>query len=233
MTYEFGQGKTRRYVGAGHKLADFTIDRNTGYPSTSKDIAGIATSYSYDTMGRRTWIQPESGHDAFVEMRYQAAGAGSPQAFVYERPNGSTTALLRESRLSFDGLGRLARESRDTSAGWTYRDRAYDAAGNLAAISQWEAGTPAHWTSYEDQDPFGRAEKIVRPDGKVLRLVHHGDWGLQRWYYVGTSRSSDGKIQERQSASAEDFDILGRTWRYQELDQEGVLNLDAYYRYTA
>ncbi len=233
MTYQFGQGKTRRYAGASYKLADYTLDRNTGYPSAARDIAGIATSYSYDTMGRRTWIKPEAGHDAFVELRYQAAGPDSPQAFVYERPNGSTTALLRESRLVFDGFGRLVREGKDTSSGWSFRDRAYDSAGNLSAMSQWQSGTPTHWTGYESFDPFGRAEKIVRPDGKVLRLVHHGDWGLQRWFYVATSRSSDGNIQERQSASAEDFDILGRTWRYQELDQEGVLNLDAFYRYTA
>lgn len=233
MTYEYGQLKTQRYKDATYYLVDQNIDLNTGYPKSAKDIAGIETGYSYDNMGRRTAIRPAAGHDAWVDMVYTGATPTStPQAFVYERPNGSTTGLLRESNLTFDDYGRLAKEARNTAAGWSYRQRFYDAAGNLAQLSQWQAGTPAYFTTYQAYDPFGRAESIVAPDGKTLGLKYHGDWGLQRWYYVGSSRSSDGSIQETQTASAEDFDILGRTWRYQELDQSGSLNLDAYYRYT-
>jgi hypothetical protein len=233
MAYEFGQLKTRRYTGAGYYLANRTIDRNTGYPMTAKDIAGIETGYSYDTMGRRTWIKPAAGHDAWIEMRYEPAGLGTAKAFVFERPNGSPNGLLREGQLSFDAFGRLVREARNTSAGWTYRDHAFDIAGNPASLSEWQSGTPGYRTSYEGYDPFGRAEKIVGPDGKTLRFTYHGDWGVQRWFYVGTSRSADGSIVEHQSASAEDFDILGRTWRFQELDESASLNLDAYYRYTS
>jgi RHS repeat-associated protein len=233
MTYEYGQLKTRRYKDAGFYLADRSIDRNTGYPKSAKDIAGIEASYSYDTMGRQTWIKPAAGHDAWVEMRYEPAGAGAAKAYVFERPNNSPNGLLRESQGSFDDFGRLKREARNTSAGWINRDHAFDAAGNASAVSEWQSGTPSFWTNFQNYDPFGRAESIVAPDGKVLSIDYHGDWGVQRWFYVGTSRSADGTIVERQSASAEDFDILGRTWRFQELDENGSLNLDAYYRYTS
>lgn len=75
-------------------------------------------------------------------MVYQnATTTGLPQAFVYERPNGSTTGLLRDSYLTFDDYGRLYKESRSTAAGWSHRERRYDAAGNLSgcARKRWRA----------------------------------------------------------------------------------------------
>ncbi len=63
--YASGVLETSEYVDCNQaallRVADFTIDPNTGMVSQSRDSAGVATSYSYDRLGRRTEERPAGG----------------------------------------------------------------------------------------------------------------------------------------------------------------------------
>lgn len=236
LVFEFGQIKTKKYKNAPFFLMERTIDRNTGKIASSWDVSGIRTDYVYDKMGRLTWEKPESQHDAWKQRIYTIASGSTNRARVgiYEYVNGSTSNLLREQEILFDELGRVYLEKKYTSAGWTSRRLTYDSAGNLASQSEWQSGeNPSHYTDFRDYDPFGRAFTIQGPDGKIVRARYWGDWGVQRWWYIGRTRGTDGSIGEQKQEISEDFDTQGRLWRVQELYDPNQRNLDVYYTYTA
>lgn len=234
MTYQYGQLATRKYRGASFFVVDQTIDLNTGLASSTRDQAGIQTTYLYDAMGRETWSRPASGHDAWTQRVYNnASGNSGPWVAIYDRPNNSTTSLIREIEFLFDAFGRLKRERKNIpTAGWIQRDRAYDGAGNQIGITEWQGGSsPGFWTSYENFDPFGRPGRTVRPDGKIVTTTHWGDWGLnQRWTY-GQSYNN-GVVNEATAGFDLDYDMMGRVTRAQEIEGGALANLDNRYYYT-
>jgi hypothetical protein len=84
-TYQYGVLRKSEYIDSGLGTAAMTIvdrdvDLNTGLTSTSRDTAGLATSYQYDALGRTRWIIPPTSHGGRTENVYTAAsGSTSPQ----------------------------------------------------------------------------------------------------------------------------------------------------------
>ncbi len=76
-TYSGGVRKTSKYNGATYLLLDLTINSRTGLPSSSRDVAGVETQFTYDDLGRRTKSLPISlgglGRDAQTEYTYPAS----------------------------------------------------------------------------------------------------------------------------------------------------------------
>ncbi|MCP4664558.1 MAG: RHS repeat protein, partial [bacterium] len=92
-------------------LSDDDIDAATGLVTASRDVSGRQTDYSYDLLGRITWITPQEPNQAWTEVVYSAATSSSPaQATVIQYPHGQTSGALARHRYRYDGLGRLASE---------------------------------------------------------------------------------------------------------------------------
>jgi YD repeat-containing protein len=104
--------------------------------------------------------------------------------------------------------------------------------GNRSAISEWQSGTPAHYTTFTVFDPFGRAQLVTAPDNRKTNHRHRGSCGHQSWWYVVTSGDgvtyNDGSTDpSNKQEVSQDFDAMGRLCRVQEKD-----GLDARYGYT-
>jgi RHS repeat-associated protein len=233
-TIQSGQPARRKYTGAPFYLLDLTIDASTGLPSSSRDVAGVPTFYTYDDMGRMTWAKHEN--DAWIEYDFTPSdGTSQAKVGVYERLNGSPQGNpLRESEFHFDEMGQLRRERKALSTGWSERRRYHDAQGNLASISEWESESDfdGFYTRFNHMDPSGRPREILAPDGRRTGQRHNGNWGSQRWWYVVTSGDgvtyNDGATNESNKQEvSQDFDAMGRLCRVQEKD-----GLDARYLYT-
>ncbi|HEV7505183.1 MAG TPA: RHS repeat-associated core domain-containing protein [Thermoanaerobaculia bacterium] len=205
-TYSSGVRATSQYAGASFLSLNQTIDAATGLVSSSRDAAGVLTSYLYDTLGRRTWGKPaQSGWTQYV---YTAATPSiKPNVAVRQRDNGSETAtVLAVSQVVFDDFGRVYQELRQMPDGSTgKRQTAYDGAGNKSTVSEVMTGTPSNVTTFSGYDPFGRPGTITPPDGAAhnVTMTYHGVRQVDRTVKIGTvlgslSPSTTTEVYDRQ-----------------------------------
>ncbi len=125
--YAFGTRKLSRYLDGGvpvpFKSLDLDVDPKTGLVAASRDTAGIQTAFVYDSMGRLTGEQPETGHGAWVSYAYvNATALTKAQVDVERRPNGGGASLIR-AQVVFDGLGRVFQEKSELPGGRLRRSR--------------------------------------------------------------------------------------------------------------
>ncbi len=215
FTWQNGELLSARFVKGSVGTPTFSTrsyarDTTTGWVSSSRDSAGLATSYLYDSLGRVTQITPPP--------------AGELRTFVcYEGPN-ATTAYRASSaqacpvspgnagvktweHFDYDGLGRNAREKKLVpGAGVSKRFRLYDAAGNAHFLSEWVVDSTAENVTadlatacvFSDGnfatrrpssapgtyslcfDPFGRPQQIVGSKHSSLQTVDRKDGAV--WY---------------------------------------------------
>jgi len=217
--YEYGTLATSEYVGAGYKHVDRDVDPSTSFVATSRDSAGLTTDYEFDLLGRLTWVKPQTGHGSWIQYGYFAATSPTSLAWarVNFRDNGSKSApVLAREEYAFDAFGRLAEERRQRPGGaMTRQQTRYDAEGRRSKVSSWYTGTPQHWTSFLDYDPFGRPREIEPPDG-AAHSVHLGYLGVRRVtrkVKVGTFLQSDGSVGETEQTTTEHYDPQGRLWK--------------------
>lgn len=156
----------------GWSSFDVTRDSRTTLVTSSRDTAGVSTSYSYDALGRLTAITPTTTSTA----------PEAATAIAY--PDTKTTTVSRggiSERYQYDGLGRLIREIRQIPGGYAARVRAYDQASHNHFVSEWgscssETGncqsiSPAGTTS-SAYDPFGRAGTLFKADGSQTTIAY-------------------------------------------------------------
>jgi YD repeat-containing protein len=136
---------------------DQTIDVPSGLVASSRDTAGLATTYSYDAMGRVTSVAPPG--ELATSYAYTRAAAGAAAAV-------DETTSLTHRQILFDGLGRVWRETELMPDFWNVRETLYDGAGNKASVSEVQTGNPVQKTQYLGYDPFGRPNRI-RPADSV------------------------------------------------------------------
>ena len=101
--YLYGTLASSHYVGMPWNLVDRTIDASTGLVATSKDPAGVVTTYSYDAMGRLT--SSRTGGSAPTVYTYSPATSPTSLArlHVEQQPSGVTPSLRPQRDLTFDG----------------------------------------------------------------------------------------------------------------------------------
>ena len=221
-TYAFGARATSQYAGTTFKTLDLTIDASTGLASTSRDTAGLATTYSYDLLGRLVSVDPTD--DAMTTYTYRAPVNASTLARVtIARVTAPGATALAESRIDFDGLGRPVKEERRMPDG-TFDGRAteYNAMGWKTYVS--EAGSP-YGTLFLNYDPFGRPG-IIRPaDGARhdVSITYQGVRHREQTTKVATSTTS-----ETPATTQENYDRHGRL--YEVLEPTGVTT---HYEYDA
>lgn len=151
---------------------DRVTDASTGLVTTSKDTSGVATNYTYDSIGRLSSIVPPTGI-AGLGYTYDAATASAP-ATVHET---STSLVGPKKKYEFDPLGRILREKtfvpNDGAGIWSVRAMAYDGMGWKTSVSEPydESSGPVAAATFAGYDAFGRAHTITAPDRSVTSVA--------------------------------------------------------------
>jgi YD repeat-containing protein len=210
-------------------LTFFDIDENydapTGSVSTTRDVAGVSTGYTYDTLGRLKTVKPAGA--AWSLYSYNDANATTPASVTAKKCPKSDTANcaapLMEQRYYYDGLGRLilskTRMSDSGQIQWSTVKSEYDAMGRLAKTSTPENRTTADFEAtfapssktQTDFDVFSRPVKITNPDTSSFDFVYTGV--RQK---IRTSKIWTGGTAERPFDVTEQYDGLGRLAKVKE-----------------
>ncbi len=215
-TYQHGVLATSQYQGVNFKSLDETIDASTGLVSSSKGIDGVlSTNYQYDALGRLVWIQPTQ--DAWTKITYVDAvtAAAVPRVDVVSLENGNPSggAVLSESKYVYDGFGRMwsTRRRIPGFSNLSSKETILDALGRTVTSKEEVVNETPGKTNYTF-DAFGRATKIVPPDGSThtTNISYKGVREIKKSILVGTSRDAAGNIMETTSTSTEVYDQHGR-----------------------
>ena len=214
-TYQWGVRATSRTAGATFFSLDRTIDRYTGVPRSSRDTAGLATSFTYDSLFRMSVIGPPGL--AATSFTHNASSGTTTSTFVPARVRASSTATglgTKQSEYQYDALGRLWREKTFMpDSTWSVRETLFDAAGNVASRSEQQKllvvtteydFVPTKKTTFTGYDPFGRAGTVSGPDGKSVTFQFKGDSEKKRIESVA------GTAGEVSVTTTETYDRHGR-----------------------
>ncbi len=160
-----------------------TVDANTGLPKTTKDSAGLVTSYGYDLQSRlRSVTTPDGLTTTYTYADAAFTNGIFTRAAVTAESNVIAGIGRTRSRYEYDALGRMVREKRLMESDSALRVTEYNDLGFRTSTSVWTrvpAGSstdpiPAHKTSFENFDIFGRARTIVAPDATTTSLTFFG-----------------------------------------------------------
>jgi RHS repeat-associated protein len=218
---QFGVRKTSTYINSAgaplsFKSLDLTIDPSTGLPNANRDSAGKQTTFSYDTLGRLTTIDPTD--DLLTISSYCTAtsvptcGSGvRAQAIMARRATVNGTDVTA-SRLRFDDWGRLINEAQRMPPAGNFESRSfsYNVLGWNTFTS--EQGS-AFGTSFQLQDAFGRPRRIRPPDGSAhdVTLSYQGVRQISQTVKVATSTTA-----ETSAITTEIYDRFGRLYEVTE-----------------
>jgi YD repeat-containing protein len=164
---------------------DQSIDSQTGLPSSSRDTAGVATTYKFDSLGRPLSVTLAQG--AITGYSYHnAASQASPANVTVTQSSGGVT--LAQSRVTYDTLGRPALDEQLMPNGSMAQKRtAFNAMGWKTFVSN--PGTPGTGTTYSNFDAFGRPQTITPADGAShnVTLSYAGTRQIARTSKVATT----------------------------------------------
>ena len=211
------RSQTSVTVGTSLKVLDQTIDPSTGLASANRDTAGKQTTFSYDTLGRLTTVDPAD--DLLTTYTYCTATSvpvcpgGVRAQVVAARKATVTGAEVTANRMRFDDWGRLISEEERMPPSGTFATRniSYNALGWKTYVS--EQGMPGSGTSYMNYDAFGRPRTIRPPDGGShdVTLSYQGVRQVSRTVKVATSTAS-----ETSATTTEVYDRQGRLYEVTE-----------------
>ncbi|MEO8197599.1 MAG: RHS repeat-associated core domain-containing protein [Thermoanaerobaculia bacterium] len=231
-TYSSGVRSTSKYNGSAHFLIDLTIDVASGLPSSSRDSAGVETTFEYDLMGRLKRSIPQAfgslSRSAQAEYTYWAPASGGPASVEVERC-AAATAPCGASRLTDEytevtGFGLPWHEVRSMpdTADWAVRVSRYNAMGLKERVSSWVYDadviftspneTSLSGTSYSGYDAFGRPATVTQADGAVISFVYSGVRTVQTEQKLSLTIGAADQCVRRK----ERFDRLGRLDRVEE-----------------
>lgn len=222
-----------QYSGASFKSVDLDFDSYTELTVAERDMAGLSSSYAYDTANRLTSITPTG--DAWTEFSYTTAiGATPASVAVRQRPNGSNGGAtpLNDKRVYFDPWGRVTLTKNQMPDGWTTIKLTYDGLGRTVAQSMpeyrsdgaYETFSPAHSTTFE-YDLFGRKTKITAADGTFTTFAYRGVWKTDR---NATVAGPSGDVQ---ATTSETYDSAGHLTSVMEASGPNNSNVATYYTY--
>jgi RHS repeat-associated protein len=237
-TWQFGALATSKYDMADFFSVDRDIDARTGLPSADYDTSGLKTTYEYDAMGRRTWEMPDTGQGGQTEYVYSQAVSATDLAdvLILRRANGlPSAAVLAQSQILFDPLGRVWREQRKLPSGsWSIRETLYDLAGNKTSVSEEQINNPSSQTQFLSYDPFGRPGTIRPPDGSShdVTISYAGVRSVSRTVKIGNAyNATTGAVTETASTTTEIYDRQGRLWKVTEPSGAAGANITTTYTY--
>ena len=176
------------------KSAEYTDQPSTGLISQSKGSDGLATTYTYDALGRLETVSPP-GEATMTYQYVPATQTANPR--VTATREGTTTAY------EFDRLGRLIRTERPVpGSGCTEQITEYDDPGRKWKTSVWKTCGSAANVSETRYDALGRPTKVISPDGSESSTSYVGDRLVLR------TRSINSPAVD--VTTGEEYDALGR-----------------------
>ncbi|MEP7009932.1 MAG: RHS repeat-associated core domain-containing protein [Acidobacteriota bacterium] len=196
--------------GSSLKVLDQTIDGRTGLASSSRDTAGVATTYSYDGLGRPLSVAPTG--IARTTYTYTNAANASSLARVTIAQVSAANATLAERRMTSDALGRPATEEERMPSGSLAPKRTnYNALG--WKIYESNQGSITNGTTYSAFDPFGRPGTVTPADSNahVVSLNYVGTRQVERTVLVAT-----GTTAETAATTRETYDRFSRLYEVRE-----------------
>lgn len=194
---------------AGVATRNVQIDQNTGLAKKSIDVAGVETTIDYDSMGRLLSIT-RTGRAA-TKYVYPTAASKTLQVSQY----GNNNTLLKQSVYSFDGLGRVVRETQLMPDNVTsFRTTLYDDLGRRQSVSELErqissATQSQHFTVFS-YDALGRTTSVITPDGAATTFAYNGIQSKARRATIFTGADTD-------VTTTETYDGYGRLVAVEEL----------------
>jgi len=192
------------------KSVDRTIDPYSGLITSTRDTAGVQTTFEYDATGRQTTSTPDAR--AATSITYSNPSV-SGTTFTPGKVH-STTAVTDgsgtiESETQFDDFGRTLRLRRKMPDGsWVTRKYTYDSLGRKATESEQEASTdPTHYTTIA-YDGLGRLTSALATDGAGGTVSYTGGTAISRTSKIfnGTSSSSPSFVD---ATTQEAYDFRG------------------------
>jgi len=221
--YQYGALKQSWYTNSGGSaLSFFTVDReidqNTGltknarrFRSNPNGADGVATTFSYDQLGRVTDADSPT-------LKTHYAYFLSPPKITTTEKRASDNALLRESSVQFDALGRTVKETRSMPNSVTAtRSSRYSALGWTTEVTEWGASAPTVMT----YDAFGRPIRIQAPDhtaDNAATIAYTGVSSVTRTSKVRTSGDATTFVFSA-AQTKEEYDRQGRLIRVTEPPQ--------------
>ncbi|HXO43672.1 MAG TPA: hypothetical protein VN999_19650, partial [Thermoanaerobaculia bacterium] len=199
-------------------LLNLAIDPGSGLPSTSTDPSGVATSFTYDAMGRLHTMSPGGG--ATTTVTYQLSDTAPP--FVTR----TVGQGLEQETWQLDGLGRTVQDAVTLPGPLPPATTAtsYNALGWKLLVTEPSSGKG---TSFQGYDAFGRPGKVTTADGKYSSYGYTGARKVSRTNYVQQQtqqRNADGNLVwvtgELPAVSRETYD--GRGQLMEVLDPNGT-----------
>jgi RHS repeat-associated protein len=195
---------------------DQTIDARTGRPESSRDSAGVATTFAYDALGRTLTIEPAG--EAKISYQYLLSPTQRQVITSWDSPS----LLARQSHF-FDEWGRLSEESLwmpnpvdATSQRYAQRQIRYRPSSWLRTASTWRYGNDDFQTAvsdfdeglirYDSYDAFGRPLQVTAPDGTRTTTSYLGERHRQTTVKVATG--ANGVLEN--AVRREYFDVHGR-----------------------
>jgi YD repeat-containing protein len=179
---------TAKYPGTTFFIADEDLDVSTGFVSTSRDVSGIPTVYTYDGLGRPKDVKPAGAPWTMYEYSTPSPTV-APSLRVTTRPAGTTSSAtpLTDAYAYYDWMGRSVQEKKklpsDLGVKWSTTTSVYDlfsrptkvSVPELRDSSSYESGfSPAKFTT-TTYDVFGRPLSIVTPDAKTASISYTGN----------------------------------------------------------
>jgi YD repeat-containing protein len=241
-TYRFSgaklTGHSAQFAGTPFLSVDEDYDTNTGMVKTTRDSAGISTTFKYDVMGRLLRAMPEG--QAWTRYRYDLA-ADPPAvhvdvwpASVTEPPENSWSGALNDQHYYYNGLGQLllAKTRMPGESAWAAVATTYDATGRVASVTIPAEAADAGFQSLpaalkkttSSYDIFGRTTKTIAPDGSEVRFSYAGDrartrtqeiWNGTAKVEAHTTEESDGFGRLRKVTESSKSDGTNATTKYE------------------
>jgi RHS repeat-associated protein len=197
------------------ELLDIDVDPNTSLTVASRDPGGRTTSFDYDDMGRLLSVTPTGA--AATTHSYSHPTVALPNTQLSVTSETADTAVLRRERWFLDRLGREIRHEVDAPGGSKLAPAVnaqatnYNPMGWKDLVTEWvrlDQLNGAAGTAYQNYDPFGRPQTIVRPDGSTTTMTYKGERLVERSTYVWTGIGDDPRGEV--ATTKEESDNLGR-----------------------
>jgi RHS repeat-associated protein len=218
--YSSGVLKESRYKNGASTVLEVlnqVINPSTGLVASATAPNGLTTFFGYDDLGRMTAVATGGApnREADTALSFVRAQGATPASVTITRTAGTELAF---EKLTFDAYGRLVEERKKVPTGYVdatadplvstvsevVRTTEWDAEGRMKAQSTWDLpGATASKTLYQDFDAFGRARKVIPPDGAAsqVEFVYAGNRQVQRKTKVRTTTGNDNSVtfEERDS----------------------------------
>lgn len=213
-TFQYGVKATSQFQGSGVLSLNQTIDQKTGLPSQIKDTAELASSITYDNLGRLKTVDTPGK----VSSRYTyfpAIGMSQKARVDINYVNPSDNSALAFERVRWDAFGRIYANDRRMPDN-SLSSKVFKYNGYGWKVYESEQGSTTQGTTFTNFDPFGRPARIIPADGAAHEIEfwlagEKDNTRITRVALAPSGAEADVRISES-------YNRQGRLWRVTEDD---------------